>query len=150
MRKPEFLDATQVPADVYSHVSALSSDLYAELQADDFSGDAVQTHKILPQLIADKSWMPVGALESMGFRPDVEHSWMIVSTASAETHTDSNGPTLLWVLFNSGLKLRIGNRSWIPAAGEMIVFDDRVPHSVDTPKRSCTMMWLVNVPLIRV
>lgn len=74
------------------------------------------------------------ALVTLGFRPaKPAHASHWVLTTGVDPHVDDHfGPTLLWTLHNDGLQfwqLRGARRT--PAVGDVMLFDDRVEHSMD-------------------
>jgi len=56
---------------------------------------------------------------------------VIVATRGVFAHTDDCGLTAIIALHNDGLKLRSGRRAFKLGIGDIVVFDDRKPHSMD-------------------
>lgn len=118
--------------------------------AAEFSDEQILTDP-LPAEICDQvaaiapAWLPGLGLRAVSDR----RRWLMVATASVDRHEDAHGPTLLWTLFNDGLKLKIGRRAWAPATGDLILFDDRQTHEVYDTKGDASMLLLASIPLER-
>lgn len=137
-----------VPDALSRRIEHFAGEIYRSLEAEEFSGDPVQTHAWPDTWPRADQFVQGAALERWHLAPVADPvRWQLVSTASVDAHVDTHGPTLLWTLFNDGLKLKIGRRSWTPPVGELILFDDTRPHEVLSPKGKGTVLVLFSVPL---
>lgn len=136
-----------LPAAVLQNAKALARSQYAQAEAEEFCGDAVQDVVFPAWLAQRQQWLPLEELHALGFAPDNAGQETLLSTVGVDSHVDGiNGPTFILVLHNDGLTFRQGSVSHKTKAGQWFVFDDAKPHQVrETVRSSCYVCW--SVPL---
>lgn len=127
-----------VPARVKDYAAAAARDFYARQIQSDFT-EQVDTWSV-PRGFGrlDRLWRPpADVLARAGFaamKPASAGHWVL--TAGVDPHLDDYyGPTLLWTIHNDGLEFwQQGGKRRVPEAGDVMVFDDALPHSMDLPR----------------
>jgi len=134
--------------DVLHTAAVLAKKHYAEAEAEEFSGDAVQDVLFPACLSARAAWLPHEELRALGFEvvPGLQGE-QLLATAGIDAHVDSiNGPTLFLVLHNDGLTFKQGRVAHKTRAGEWFVFTDSAYHAVrESAKSTVYLGW--SVPL---
>lgn len=125
---------------------SLASDLYAQFEEQEFSGDQVED-VLLPDWLDEwRTWFPLESLAALGLSP-VEERLRMYATASASPHVDEmDGLAAILVLFNDGLAFRQGKVRHRTAPGEWFILDDRLLHEVKEAKDS-TVYLCLSLPL---
>lgn len=129
----ERLASHPVPEDLRRVCQARADAFYAQQVATEFS-EQVDTLAI-PRGFAGlrRTWVPAApVLRAAGYRVAAGRGHWVVTTG-VDPHDDAAfGPTLLWTLRNDGLQFwpRGGVRR-VPPAGDILIFDDTLPHSMD-------------------
>jgi hypothetical protein len=145
----EIQGKVELPQAVLTNARELALQHYAEAESMDFSGDEVEDYPI-PGWMADRlSWFPTTALQALGFKRASKTAERLLATASASPHIDDiDGPCLLLVLYNDGLKFKQGKQAHVTQAGEWLVFNDGIKHEVKEGRdTSSYLVW--SVPLKR-
>lgn len=124
-----------VPPALREHASRAACDFHAHQLASDYS-EQVETGAVPRQLAQlQREWVPADAvLRPLGFRPPSRSAKAhLVLTTGVDPHVDDFlGPTLLWTIHNDGLEFwQRGGARRTPLAGDILIFDDRLPHSMD-------------------
>lgn len=124
-----------VPPALREYACNAARDFHATQAASHYS-DQVDTARV-PRRFAKLQceWVPGDeVLLPLGFRsPRRDANAHLVLTTGVDPHVDDFlGPTLLWTLHNDGLDFwQRGGARRAPPAGDVLIFDDRVPHSMD-------------------
>lgn len=124
-----------VPATLREHLSLAARDFHAHQVASEYS-EQVETAKVPRQFRQlQREWVPGDALlRPLGFRPPSRNAKAhLVLTTGVDPHVDDFfGPTLLWTIHNDGLEFwQRGGARRVPPAGDILIFDDRIAHSMD-------------------
>jgi len=81
------------------------------------------------------TWVPPNeVLHAAGFRLPVSGraSHWVLTTGIGPHADDAFGPTLLWTIYNDGLQFwQLGGCRRSPDCGDILIFDDAIPHSMD-------------------
>ena len=95
-------------------------------------------------------WFPFGEVRALGFERKPGAEQIMYATADAAEHADDiHQWALILVLHNDGLRFKQGRLSHKTAAGEWFIFDDRVPHQVNSTSKT-TSYLVLSVQLERV
>lgn len=130
----EQLAHADVPVALSIFAAKLARDFYARQLESHFS-EQVDTMAVPRGFQAlQKVWMPSARLHEARFRYTRGRQrphWVL--TTGVESHVDDAfGPTLLWTMYNDGLEFwQKGGARRTPAPGDVLIFDDGVPHSMD-------------------
>lgn len=129
------LARAEVPAALRAYASGTARDFHERQVATDYS-DQVDTACIPRRFAAlQRVWVPGhDELRRHGFRVRRAGAKAhLVLTTGVDPHADDYlGPTLLWTIHNDGLEFwQQGGARRTPAVGDILVFDDSVPHSMD-------------------
>jgi hypothetical protein len=128
---------------VVARAAAHARTFYAEQEAIDFCGEAVESLGMPDWL---DSWLPIEDLRSLGLGADLKRADYL-ATVGVDTHTDDiNGLTVCVVLHNDGLQFQQGRQRFRPAAGDWFFFDDAKKHAVHS-KEDTTTLLCVTVPV---
>lgn len=124
-----------VPATLREYASRAARDFHAHQVASQYS-EQVETASVPRQFVQlQREWVPGGVLlRPLGFRPPRRSAKAhLVLTTGVDPHVDDFfGPTLLWTIHNDGLEFcQRGGARRMPPAGDILIFDDRVAHSMD-------------------
>lgn len=124
-----------IPETLREHASRAARDFHAHQVASQYS-EQVETATVPRQFVQlQHEWVPGDAvLRPLGFRPPRRSAKAhLVLTTGVDPHVDDFlGPTLLWTIHNDGLEFwQRGGARRTPPAGDILIFDDRVPHSMD-------------------
>lgn len=133
-RLGESIGHCQVPPELGDHAAARAADFFCAQEQQGFH-ELVDTQPVPTRF---KHLCPIWVsaadrLRGLGFRPNRTRRQHWVLTAGVETHSDDAfGPTLVWTIHNDGLEFRQrGGARRTPAAGDIMIFDDRIDHSMD-------------------
>ena len=128
---------------VVARAAAHARTFYAEQEAIDFCGEAVESLGMPDWL---DSWLPSEDLRSLGLGADLKRADYL-ATVGVDTHTDDiDGLTVCVVLHNDGLQFQQGRQRCRPAAGDWFFFDDARSHAVHS-KEDTTTLLCVTVPV---
>lgn len=132
-RLGESLGTVTPPAQIASAVSSMARDFYQQQEATDFN-EQVDTMTIPAgwQDAAAACLPSQGELRKMGLRLPAGTEQHLVLTTGVEPHHDAAfGLTLLWTLHNDAMSFKQGGLRRVPAAGDLLIFDDDLVHSMD-------------------
>jgi hypothetical protein len=125
----------EVPAQLRTYAADAAREFHARQVASDYTEQVDTAIVPRPFLKLQCKWVPRGGvLEQLGFRaPAPGTKAHLVLTTGVDPHVDDYlGDTLLWTLHNDGLEFwQRGGARRTPPAGDILIFDDRIPHSVD-------------------
>jgi hypothetical protein len=124
-----------VPALLREHAVMRAHEFFRTQELQNFN-EQVDTQPIPPKFKHLRHWAPATPiLQGLGYRyqsgRSCQQHWVL--TAGVETHSDNAfGPTLVWTIHNDGLEFwQRGGARRTPAAGDIMIFDDRIDHSMD-------------------
>ena len=129
------LALAEVPAALRAYASGAARAFHERQVATGYC-DQVDTACIPRRFAAlQRAWVPdEEVLLRHGFRVRRRGAKAhLVLTTGVDPHADDYlGPTLLWTIHNDGLEFwQRGGARRTPAVGDILVFDDGVPHSMD-------------------
>lgn len=129
--------------------SAMAVAFFAEQEAIEFCGDAVQSFAMPRWLGNVETLIPREQLHALGLQADLLRLDCL-ATVGVDMHVDGlNGLTLCLVLYNDGLQFQQGNKRCRPVAGEWFLFDDAKSHGVHD--KAATTTWLcITAPVAHV
>lgn len=125
-----------VPAPLREYVALRAAEFFRTQELQNFN-EQVDTQPIPPKFKHLRPhWAPATPiLQGLGYRyppgQSCQQHWVL--TAGVEIHSDDAfGPTLIWTIHNDGLEFwQRGGARRSPAAGDVMIFDDRLDHSMD-------------------
>lgn len=132
-----------LPAHVVDGAAGLADEFFTAQEANDWSGDQVETY-------AEPLWLKRGGspwcpdVSQLGLKPTGNQSELVV-TAGVDPHTDDYpGLVLLDVLHNDGLKFKQGKITRKLIAGDWFIFNDRQNHAVSSARGRATFIgWAI-------
>lgn len=123
----------QVPPELGEHAAACAAAFFGEQEQQGFH-ELVDTRPVPSRFKhLGQTWISAAArMKALGYRPTTRHQHWVL-TAGVETHSDDAfGPILVWTVHNDGLQFwQRGGARRTPAAGDIMIFDDRIDHSMD-------------------
>lgn len=138
--RPDLVLGTQlafaaVPAALRVYAASAARDFHARQVASAYN-EQVDTASVPRQFAAlQREWVPdASVLRPHGLRVRRGGAKAhLVLTTGVDPHSDDYlGPTLLWTIHNDGLEFwQRGGARRNPEAGDILIFDDGVPHSMD-------------------
>ena len=138
---PIWLPSISLGVGMRREFASQAAALYLDAQRAEFCTDPVGIHDY-PKHLGDICGADVADL---GFKP-MWGSALMLSTVGTDIHSDGNGPTMIMVIANDGLRFQSRRSKWPIPVGTRFIFDDRVEHAA-IESRASTMLLLASVRL---
>ena len=132
---------------VLRDAAALAQTHYAQAEADEFCGDAVEDYLVPGWMPEIGTWFPSAEVRALGFEQAAGERAQLLATVGVDPHVDAiHGPVFILVLHNDGLAFKQGRQRHKTKAGEWFVFLDSKEHGVQDARKTTTYLALA-IPL---